>query len=203
MCARTSEGKAAREGSGDGSGDEGAGSRGARGGCEEQDGEDGDGQEGESEEEDVEDVDEVTGYHFMESVTLFVAYMYVNSGEYVRTHSPDVLCCLSACLSACPSICLAFLMSVLPPFPWSWFVLLVNHLCLCLTLTHPPPPPPPPPHTHNLAASKVFDDRLVNKGLSADFPDFEAVYHLVVDAVDSYNEQWENAFKLQEHEKVC
>lgn len=31
-------------------------------------------------EDDDTDVDEITGYHFMESVSLFVAYMYVNTG---------------------------------------------------------------------------------------------------------------------------
>ena len=51
-------------------------------------------------------------------------------------------------------------------------------------------------------ASKVFEDRLVNRGLHAEFPDFEAVYHLVIDAVDSYNEGWERAFKEQEMLKV-
>lgn len=47
------------------------------------------------------------------------------------------------------------------------------------------------------SASKVFEDRLVNKGLTAEFPDFEAVYHLVIDAVDTYNDQWELAYRLQ------
>lgn len=51
-------------------------------------------------------------------------------------------------------------------------------------------------------ASKVFEDRLVNRGLHAEFPDFEAVYHLVIDAVDSYNEGWERSFKEQEMLKV-
>lgn len=37
----------------------------------------------------------------------------------------------------------------------------------------------------------------MNKGLQAEFPDFEAVYHLVIDAVDNYNEEWELAYKLQ------
>jgi hypothetical protein len=49
-------------------------------------------------------------------------------------------------------------------------------------------------------ASKVFEDRLANKGLVAEFPDFEAVYHLVIDAVDSYNELWEDAYRAQQ---VC
>ena len=51
-------------------------------------------------------------------------------------------------------------------------------------------------------ASKVFEDRLVNRGLHAEFPDFESVYHLVIDAVDTYNEGWERAFKEQEVMKV-
>lgn len=53
-----------------------------------------------------------------------------------------------------------------------------------------------------LIASKVFEDRLVHRGLHAEFPDFEAVYHIVIDAVDSYNENWEKAFKDQELLKV-
>lgn len=48
----------------------------------------------------------------------------------------------------------------------------------------------------------MFEDRLVNRGLHAEFPDFEAVYHLVIDAVDSYNEGWERSFKDQEMLKV-
>jgi hypothetical protein len=42
----------------------------------------------------------------------------------------------------------------------------------------------------------------VNRGLQAEFPDFEAVYHLVIDAVDTYNEGWERSFKDQELLKV-
>ena len=42
----------------------------------------------------------------------------------------------------------------------------------------------------------------MNRGLHAEFPDFEAVHHLVIDAVDSYNEAWERAFKDQEQLKV-
>jgi hypothetical protein len=45
------------------------------------------------------------------------------------------------------------------------------------------------------SASKVFEDRLINKGLFAEFRDFEAVYHLVIDAVDTYNEHWEAVFR--------
>lgn len=50
------------------------------------------------------------------------------------------------------------------------------------------------------SASKVFEDRLVNKELRAEFPDFEAVYHLVIDAVDTYNDDWEEAFRVQQQQ---
>lgn len=53
-----------------------------------------------------------------------------------------------------------------------------------------------------LSAAKVFEDRLVNKGLMSEFPDFEAVYHLVIDAVDCYNEKWEEAYKELQHAQV-
>lgn len=53
-----------------------------------------------------------------------------------------------------------------------------------------------------LAAAKVFEDRLVNKGLTAEFPDFEAVYHLVIDAVDTYNELWEEAYREQHQQQA-
>lgn len=36
----------------------------------------------------------------------------------------------------------------------------------------------------------------------SEFPDFEAVYHLVIDAVDCYNEKWEEAYKEQQHAQV-
>lgn len=45
------------------------------------------------------------------------------------------------------------------------------------------------------SASKVFEDRLVNRGMVTEFPDFEAVHHLVIDAVDEYNEKWEFCFR--------
>ena len=51
-------------------------------------------------------------------------------------------------------------------------------------------------------ASKVFEDRLINKGLIAEFRDFEAVYHLVIDAVDTYNERWEESFREQEQQQL-
>ncbi len=53
-----------------------------------------------------------------------------------------------------------------------------------------------------MAAAKVFEDRLVNKGLTAEFPDFEAVYHLVIDAVDTYNEFWEEAYREQHQQQA-
>lgn len=53
------------------------------------------------------------------------------------------------------------------------------------------------------SASRVFEDRLVNRGAltefkMTEFPDFEAVYHLVIDAVDNYNERWESSFRSQQ-----
>ncbi len=53
-----------------------------------------------------------------------------------------------------------------------------------------------------IIASKVFEDRLVNKGLVAEFPDYEAVYHLVIDAVDTYNEQWEECYREQQQKML-
>jgi hypothetical protein len=55
----------------------------------------------------------------------------------------------------------------------------------------------------SILANKVFEDRLINKGLVAEFRDFEAVYHLVIDAVDTYNEKWEQTFRdLQQQQQV-
>lgn len=48
------------------------------------------------------------------------------------------------------------------------------------------------------AASKVFEGRLDTKDMSSSAPDFEAVFTLVLDAVDKYNEQWETASKDQQ-----
>jgi hypothetical protein len=48
------------------------------------------------------------------------------------------------------------------------------------------------------AASKVFEGRLASKEIPEAAPDFEAVYHLVVDAVDTYNEAWEHEAKHQQ-----
>lgn len=41
-------------------------------------------------EEEEDDLDEVIGYHFMECTTLFVSYIYVNSG----TLTPSFICLL-------------------------------------------------------------------------------------------------------------
>ncbi len=53
-----------------------------------------------------------------------------------------------------------------------------------------------------LAAAKVFEDRLVKRGVMTEHPDFEAVYHLVIDAVDGYNDRWEAVFKQQQQALV-
>lgn len=42
------------------------------------------------------------------------------------------------------------------------------------------------------SAAKVFEGRLAISDMQQVAPDFEAVYHLVIDTVDSYNEAWEN-----------
>jgi hypothetical protein len=105
---------------------------------------------GQQKSDEDEDIDEVIGYHFMECTSLFVAYIYVNSGEYY-----DFDCCRF----------------------WSLISVLFK------------------------LAAKVFEDRLVNKGLTAEFPDFEAVYHLVIEAVDNYNELWEDAYREQHRQQ--
>lgn len=38
--------------------------------------------------------------------------------------------------------------------------------------------------------------------MTAEFPDFEAVYHLVIDAVDTYNELWEEAYREQHQQQT-
>jgi hypothetical protein len=48
------------------------------------------------------------------------------------------------------------------------------------------------------SASKVFEGRLASKEIPEAAPDFEAVYHLVIDAVDTYNEAWEREAKFQQ-----
>lgn len=45
------------------------------------------------------------------------------------------------------------------------------------------------------SASKIFESRVLNRGMSSQFPDFEAVYHLVIDAVETYNDRWESTYK--------
>jgi len=52
------------------------------------------------------------------------------------------------------------------------------------------------------SAAKVFEQRLISNDLKAEFADFEAVYHLIIDAVDSYNEKWEQACQEEEQRKV-
>lgn len=48
------------------------------------------------------------------------------------------------------------------------------------------------------SAAKVFEGRLAVTSLPEAAPDFEAVYHLVIDAVDYYNETWERECKAQQ-----
>lgn len=58
-------------------------------------------------------------------------------------------------------------------------------------------------YVYVLSASKIFEDRLVSKGDLTEYPDFEAAYHLVMDAVDNYNELWDNEFKLQQQNVIA
>lgn len=44
------------------------------------------------------------------------------------------------------------------------------------------------------AAAKVLESREVTRQLHK-MPDFEEVYHLVIDAVDTYNDAWENEYR--------
>jgi hypothetical protein len=53
-------------------------------------------------------------------------------------------------------------------------------------------------HLRVHSASKIFEERLVTKGDLTEYPDFEAVFHLVMDAVDNYNEKWEAELRLQQ-----
>jgi hypothetical protein len=56
------------------------------------------------------------------------------------------------------------------------------------------------------SAAKVFEDRVSRAAPSetpTEFPDFEAVYHLVIDAVDTYNDRWETVFKQQQEVMNC
>jgi hypothetical protein len=41
---------------------------------------------------------------------------------------------------------------------------------------------------------KVFEGRLASTSLHEAVPDFEEVYHLVIDAVESYNDSWETSY---------
>lgn len=50
------------------------------------------------------------------------------------------------------------------------------------------------------SAAKVFEDRLVNRGVQSEFPDFESVYHMVIEAVDRYNDLWEEASHRKLHQ---
>jgi hypothetical protein len=47
-------------------------------------------------------------------------------------------------------------------------------------------------------AAKTFEERTLKNGSITEQGDFESVYHLVIDAVDSFNERWEDALKLQQ-----
>lgn len=51
------------------------------------------------------------------------------------------------------------------------------------------------------SAAKVFEGRIASSQMSESFADFDAVYHLVIDAVESYNDAWEREFQLQESAK--
>jgi hypothetical protein len=56
------------------------------------------------------------------------------------------------------------------------------------------------------SAAKVFEDRVSRAAPSetpTEFPDFEAIYHLVIDAVDTYNDRWETVFKQQQEVQLC
>jgi len=50
------------------------------------------------------------------------------------------------------------------------------------------------------SAAKVFEGRLAISDMQQVAPDFEAVYHLVIDTVDSYNEAWENEARAQQNQ---
>jgi len=48
------------------------------------------------------------------------------------------------------------------------------------------------------SASKTFEERTLKYGSITEQSDFESVYHLVMDAVDTFNEKWEDAMKGQQ-----
>eukprot|EP01035_Chromulina_nebulosa_P020106 gene20106-26105_t len=51
---------------------------------------------------------------------------------------------------------------------------------------------------NDVNASKVFDGRIASSSMSEIAPDFEAVYQLVLETVEAYNDKWEIEFQLQE-----
>jgi hypothetical protein len=48
------------------------------------------------------------------------------------------------------------------------------------------------------SAAKVFEGRIAGSHMSESVPDFEAVYHIVIDAVEAYNDLWEKEYQMQE-----
>lgn len=48
------------------------------------------------------------------------------------------------------------------------------------------------------SASKVFEGRIAATHIAESVPDFEAVYHVVIDAVETYNDVWEREYRVQE-----
>jgi hypothetical protein len=53
-----------------------------------------------------------------------------------------------------------------------------------------------------IEAAKTFEERILRDGLISEGADFESVYHLVIDAVDNFNEKWEYAMKTQQQVKI-
>lgn len=52
------------------------------------------------------------------------------------------------------------------------------------------------------SAHKVFEGRVASRDFSQAAPDFEVVYHLVIDAVDGYNESWEREYRAQQEREL-
>mmetsp|Transcript_3291 Transcript_3291/g.5126 ORF Transcript_3291/g.5126 Transcript_3291/m.5126 type:complete len:745 (+) Transcript_3291:67-2301(+) len=52
-------------------------------------------------------------------------------------------------------------------------------------------------YSYVCAAAKTFEERKLTRDFR-NLPDFEQIYHLVIDAVDTYNERWEKECKDQE-----
>ena len=48
------------------------------------------------------------------------------------------------------------------------------------------------------SAAKVFEGRIAGSHMSESVPDFEAVYHIVIDSVEAYNDLWEKEYQTQE-----